>query len=321
MSNQQIPLGTNWGPAATAEQVAENIDMTGKLVVVTGGASGLGLETTRVLSSLGAQVVVPVRRVAEAEEALEGISRTEVYELDLVDRGSVRRFASEFLQSSRSIDRLILNAGVMATPLFRDNEGNEGQFATNHLGHFALTVALWPALLQAKDGARVVALSSRGHHICGIDPEDPNFLQRPYDKWQAYGQSKTANSLFAAAVDTRGRKNGIRAYSVHPGSVVGPLARHLSSEEINSFGALDENGSPVIDPKSDKKNFAQGAATSVWCATSPSLNDIGGVYCENSDVASLEETARKGVRPYAVDLEEAEKLWKLSVDLTGANIK
>ncbi|MEB2848042.1 SDR family NAD(P)-dependent oxidoreductase [Endobacterium cereale] len=321
MLNRQIPLGTGWGPAATARQVAENTDMTGKSVVITGGASGLGLETTRVLSSLGAKIFVAVRRVDEAKEALKDIPRTEICELDLVDRGSVERFAAEFLRRSTPIDTLILNAGVMATPLFRDSAGNEGQFATNHLGHFVLTTALWPALLSTKNGARVIALSSRGHHICGVDVEDTSFSNRPYDKWQAYGQSKTANSLFAVAVDARGGESGIRAYSVHPGSIVGPLARHLSADEVNSFGALDERGSPIIDPEADKKNFSQGAATTVWCATSPLLDGIGGVYCENSDIASVERTASKGVRPYAVDPEIAERLWKVSVNLTGADIK
>lgn len=317
--NGQIPLGTNWGPTATAENVADGIDLKGKVVIVTGGASGLGLETTRILATHGAKVIVPARRVADAEGALKDIPGTEVCEMELTDSASVERFAKRFLDTGRPVDRLILNAGVMATPLFRDEDGNEGQFATNHLGHFRLAALLWPAL-KAAQGARIVALSSRGHLIDGVHLDDLRFEERPYDKWQAYGQSKTANVLFSVAADARGKRDGIRAFAVHPGSVVGPLARHLTAEEIDSFGAVDKNGQPIIDPVADMKNFAQGAATTVWCTTSPLLEGVGGVYCENSDIATLEETERKGVRPYAVDPEIADRLWTVSVDLTGADI-
>ncbi|WP_276117991.1 SDR family NAD(P)-dependent oxidoreductase [Pararhizobium qamdonense] len=315
MTHDQIPLETGWGPETTASDVAKNIDLTGKSVVVTGGASGLGLETTRVLSSIGANVIVATRDVDSARTAVANIPRVELFELDLINPDSIDRFATEFMGSGRSLSALILNAGVMATPLFRDGEGNEGQFATNHLGHFRLTIRLWPALVAAEQ-SRIVVLSSRGHMIPGFDLQDLSFLSRTYDKWVAYGQAKTANALFAVAADRRGKNLGIRAYSVHPGSIVGPLARHLSAEEIASFKALDADGNPIIDPVSDRKNFAQGAATTVWCATSPLLASLGGVYCENCNIASVEEENSFGVRPYAMDIETSEALWAESLRLT-----
>ncbi|KQV36365.1 SDR family NAD(P)-dependent oxidoreductase [Rhizobium sp. Root1204] len=318
MTHYQIPLETGWGPETRALDVAENIDLTGKLVVVTGGGSGLGLETTKVLSSIGANVIVATRDVDRARTAVADIPRVEVFELDLLDPDSIDRFATELMGSGRAVSVLILNAGVMATPLFRDREGNEGQFATNHLGHFRLAVRLWPAMVAAKQ-SRIVVLSSRGHMIPGFDLQDLSFSSRTYDKWVAYGQAKTANALFAVAADRRGKNRGIRAYSVHPGSIVGPLARHLSAEEIASFNALDADGNPIIDPASDRKNFAQGAATTVWCATSPLLASLGGVYCENCNIASLEDENSFGVRPYAIDIETSELLWAESLRLTRLN--
>jgi NAD(P)-dependent dehydrogenase (short-subunit alcohol dehydrogenase family) len=312
----QTPLGTAWGPASTAAQVATGIDLRDQVVIVTGGASGLGLETTKVLASIGAKIIVATRNAQEARKALAEVPGVEVYELDLLNPKSIDSFASEFLASERPLSRLILNAGVMATPLFRDEAGNEGQFSTNHLGHFRLAVQLWPAMVRAGK-ARIIVLSSRGHMIPGFDLDDLTFEKRPYEKWTAYGQAKTANSLFAVAAENRGKQNGIRAYAVHPGSIVGPLARHLSADEIASFEALDAEGNPIIDPATDRKNFAQGAATTVWCVTTSSLDGIGGVYCENCDIASIEAKEPFGVRPYAIDPQSAEKLWAESLRLTG----
>ncbi|MDI7864237.1 SDR family NAD(P)-dependent oxidoreductase [Rhizobiaceae bacterium n13] len=320
MASIQKPLATGWGPTATAEDVAGGLNFSGKTVIVTGGASGLGLETSRALAKMGAAVIVPARRPEEARTELAGIPGVEVAEINLMDPASIDGFAESLLASGQPLDRLILSAGVMATPLFRDAGGNEGQFATNHLGHFRLTARLWPALL-ASGNARVVVLSSRGHQISGLDLDDLAFVRRPYDKWLAYGQSKTANALFAVALDARGREHGIRAFSVHPGSILSPLARHLTSDEIDAFGAVDADGAPVIDPARDMKNPAQGAATTVWCATSPLLEDLGGLYCEDSDIAALEEQDRRGVRPYAVDPAVAEKLWEESVRLTGTDLQ
>ncbi len=316
MQHGQTPLDTPFGPYTTAQEVIRDIDLTGKTAVVTGGASNLGLETVRILAWRGARVIVPVRDIGTAGKMLCNIPNVELFAMDLLDPASVRSFADKFVIEHGSLDILILSAGVMATPLFRDAEGHEGQFATNHLGHFRLTAALWPALCAAKN-ARVIVLSSRGHQLGGFALEDLDFVQRPYDKWLAYGQAKTANALFAVAVDARGINHGVRAFSVHPGSILGPLARHLSQEEIDSFGAIDNNGQPVIDPDRDMKTPQQGAATTIWCATAPELAGIGGVYCENCDIAPVERQERFGVRPFAIDPNTAEALWAESVRLTG----
>ncbi|NEU99587.1 SDR family NAD(P)-dependent oxidoreductase [Bradyrhizobium uaiense] len=320
MNPMQNPLNTPFTPFSTAEEVARGADLSGKTAIITGGASGLGLETTRVLAGLGARIIVPARNTSAARASLAGITGVVVAELDLIDPISVRSFAEEFLTTGAQLHLLILSAGVMTPPLFRDVEGHEGQFATNHLGHFRLTAALCPALKLAGK-ARVVALSSRAHQLPGFDLTDLDFNQRPYDKVAAYAQSKAANALFALALDMRTRDHGIRAYSVHPGSILGNLARHVSREELEAYGLFNPDGTPLIDPAQDKKNFAQGAATMVWCATAPELDGIGGVYCEDSDIAPIETEGHFGIRPYAADPALAEALWTKSVRLTGIDVQ
>lgn len=261
----QRGIGSGFGPRSTAQEVLRGIDLTGKLALVTGGYSGLGLETTRALAAAGARVVVPARRRAAAEETLAdltGSGAVEVDTLDLADLDSVRAFADRFLASGRSIDIMIDNAGVMACPETRVGPGWEAQFATNHLGHFALVNRLWPAL--AAGGARVVAVSSRGHQLSGIRWDDVHFA-RGYDKWLAYGQAKTANVLFAVHLDALGRHAGVRAFALHPGEILTPLTRHVSREEMLDAGWVDEQG----NVSGSFKTPEQGAATQVWAATSP----------------------------------------------------
>ena len=195
MENSQHAIGSGYGERTTAREVAAGADLTGKQVVITGGYAGLGLETTRVLAERGAEIIAGARDVAKATRNLAGIPRVTVRALDLADRASIDRFADEVLASAQAIDILINNAGIMATPLMRDARGYETQFATNHLGHFQLTNRLLPLL--ERRGARVVSLTSAGHRFSGVDFGDPNFLNREYDRWKAYGQSKSANSLFA----------------------------------------------------------------------------------------------------------------------------
>lgn len=316
MSALQQPFSTPFGPFTTAEEVARDADLTGKIAIVTGGASGLGLETVRVLSRHGARVIVPARDLSAARAALKDIAHAEARQMDLIDPNSIRSFAEGFLAERGPLDLLVLSAGIMAPPLFRDADGREGQFATNHLGHFRLTNWLWPAL-KARGDSRVVALSSRGHQLPGFDLTDLDFIRRPYDRVAAYAQSKTANALFVVALDARGRDIGVRALSVHPGSILGNLARYLTREEIDAYGAVNPDGTPVIDPARDMKNAAQGAATIVWCATAPELDGIGGVYCEDCDIARVEVEGNFGVRPYAIDPITAEALWRESERLTG----
>lgn len=312
----QHKIGSGFDAQSTAEEVLRGIDLSGKLAIVTGGYSGIGLETTKALVGAGAHVVVPARRPDAAAAALDGIERTEVDELELADLASVGAFAERFIDSGREIAILINNAGIMACPETRVGPGWEAQFATNHLGHFALVNLLWPAV--ARDGsARVVALSSIGHRRSPIRWDDLQF-EHGYDKWAAYGQSKTANALFALQLDTLGREAGVRAFSVHPGGIFTPLQRHLSKEEMIAAGWIDDEGNVTF---SSFKTPEQGAATSVWAATSPQLDGRGGVYCEDCDIAepATDPESRRGVRPYASDPEQAARLWAVSAELTGAN--
>ncbi|MFF0186328.1 SDR family NAD(P)-dependent oxidoreductase [Streptomyces sp. NPDC005244] len=316
MSTAQHRIGSGFGAKSTADEVLEGIDLSGKLAIVTGGYSGIGLETTRALARAGAHVVVPARRPKAAREALEGIDGVETDELDLGDLESVRAFAERFLASGRTVDLVIDSAGIMACPETRVGPGWEAQFATNHLGHFALVNRLWPAI--APGGARVVSVSSTGHHTSGIRWDDVNW-RTGYDKWEAYGQAKTANVLFAVELDRLGRDSGVRAFALHPGGILTPLQRHLPKEEMVERGWIDENGEP-LHPEAFKTP-QQGAATQVWAATSPRLDGLGGVYCEDCDIAepAPADGSRTGVKPHATDPEQATRLWALSAELTGVN--
>lgn len=323
MLTQQSPIGSGFGAASTVEEVIRGIDLTGKCAVVTGGYSGIGLETVKALRSAGAKVFVPARDLAKATAALAGMPDVVLEPMDLLDPASVDRFAQRVLKATDTVDIVVNNAGVMAPPFSRDTRGYESQFSANHLGHFQLTCRLWPALVRSRH-ARVVAVSSYGHRRAGIDFHDPNFEHREYDPWIAYGQSKTANALFAVALDSIGKRLGVRAFSVHPGGIVTDLIRHMSKEEIDASNIIDKDGAPIIEPENNKKTPQQGAATSVWCATSPKLDGMGGVYCADCEIArtlpSDESTEMHGVRPRATDPVAAGRLWQLSEQLTSVRI-
>jgi NAD(P)-dependent dehydrogenase (short-subunit alcohol dehydrogenase family) len=330
MTNKQHPIGSGFTAASTAEEVVKGIDLTGRNMIVTAGHVGLGLETTRALSNAGASVVVASRNPDRAAAALAGIERVQVDQLDLVDPASIEQFAARYVDSGRPLHILINNAGIMAGDLVRDARGYEVQFATNHLGHFQLTQALLPSLRQA-EGARVVAVSSWGHHLSDIRWDDLHF-EREYDGMVAYGQSKTANVLFAVELDRRLADDGIRGYSLHPGGIVSTnLGPSFTPDDWQAMGFVDDDGQPIIDPDNDRKTPEQGASTTVFAATSPLLADIGGVYLQNNDIAPLEVGATPvaidiaagplrttvGVTPYAVDPESAQRLWELSEKLTA----
>lgn len=321
----QKPLNSGFNARSTADDVIKNIDLTGKIAIVTGGYAGIGLETTKVLAAAGATVIVPARSIEKAKKNLEGISNVELETVDLIDPLSIDQFTSRFLGSERPLHLLINNAGIMWVPLRRDSRGIESQLATNYLSQFQLTARLWPALVRA-NGARVVNVSSYGHQMADFNFEDPNFLHREYHTLQGYGQSKTASNLMAVELDVRGRKSNVRAYSLHPGSVLGTdLGRDEPIELFKQMGTHDENGVLKPEVASKLKTVPQGAATTVWCATSPMLNDIGGVYCEDADVAMLDQgnpdkkyedpSTLKGVQPYSVNEANAGRLWKWSEEL------
>lgn len=321
MATLQLPVQSPFNAASTAAEVMAGIDLRGHLAVVTGGYSGLGLLTVTSLAAAGAQVIVPARDTARAEAALTGIDGVRVMPMDLMQAESVAGFSRSLVSAGQPVSLLINCAGVMAAPLLRDADGHESQFATNHLGHYRLTCGLWPVLVKSGQ-ARVLSVSSRGHQIAGVEFDDIDFLRRPYDKWLAYGQSKTANALFAIALDQRGRSHGVRAFSLHPGQILTDLARHLSTAELAAFDALDEQGRPRLDPHNGLKTVEQGAATGLWCATSAVLADLGGVYCEDCNVAPINDpaTGRKGVAQWAADAGLAERLWTVSEQWTGLTV-
>ena len=309
MIADQKPLQSGFDRNSTTDDVLAGIDLSGRYALVTGGASGLGLQAVRALIAAGAEVLVGARNTAAARAALGGLEGVFVGALDLGDLESVAGFADGVLAEGRPIDILIASAGIMACPETRVGPGWEAQFATNHLGHFVLVNRLAPLLIDG--GARVVMVSSAAHKRSGMRWDDVQF-ETGYEKWTAYGQSKSANALFAVELDRRGAGAGVRAYSLHPGAIMTPLQRHLPKEEMIAAGWVDENGNTA----GFFKTIPEGAATMVWAATSPKLDGIGGVYCEDCEVAPLSETG-EGVRPHAVDPDEAKRLWALSVELTG----
>ncbi|MBN9418478.1 oxidoreductase [bacterium SCN 62-11] len=325
MNTQQKPLHSGFHAASTSTEVMAGIDLQGKTAVVTGGYAGIGLETTRSLVAAGCRVLVPARDLAKARTNLNGLANVTIAPMELTDPDSIDAFATGL---KGPLHLLINNAGIMWVGLQRDARGYESHFSTNHLGHFQLTRRLWPALLQA-NGARVINVSSWGHRFSPVVFEDWNFERRAYDPMAAYGQSKTANNLFTLELDRRGQTEGIRSFSLHPGAIVDTdLKRHAPAELLHTTGVYDAQGKAVRDPARGLKTIEQGAATTLWCATSPRLEGLGGLYCDNCDVAPLvlpdgenefktAEVARiTGVMPHSIDPQAAARLWDLSEQLT-----
>jgi NAD(P)-dependent dehydrogenase (short-subunit alcohol dehydrogenase family) len=319
-------ITSRFGAFTPAAEVVEGIDLSGKSAVVTGGASGIGVETARALAKAGASVTLAVRNREAGEKAAAdinasvGAERVDVGTLDLADLATVRGFASAWGQ--RPLHILINNAGVMACPQTYTADDLEMQIGANHFGHYTLATGLAPALeagaKQQGRPARVVALSSIGHLRSPVVFEDPHFRERDYDKWSAYGQSKTANALFAVGFNARMKDRGVNANSVMPGGIMTPLQRHLPREEMIAFGWIDESGKVAEGFKTTE----QGASTSVWGAVGPELEGVGGLYLENCAEAPSFDPAkgRVGVMAYALDPEAADRLWALSVETTGANL-
>lgn len=327
LSKSQRPINSGFNAQSTAEEVISGINLSGKTAIVTGGYAGIGLETVKTLTEAGASVIVPARDLEKAGKNLSGLNNIEIEKLDLMDPQSISNFADRFLSSGRKLDLLINNAGIMWVPLRRDSRGIESQLATNYLGQFQLTAALWESLKNA-DGARVINVSSYGHQMSPFDFNDPNFEHRTYETLLGYGQSKTASNLFAVALDERAKKFNVRAYAVHPGSVYGTdLGREEPIDLYIQMGTHDADGKIKPEVQAQLKTIPQGAATTIWCATSPELKDIGGVYCENCDIAEIDRgqiehryddpSTIRGVQPYSIDLNLAEKLWILSEEMTG----
>lgn len=320
-ASNQKPVGSGFGAKSAAKDVMAGVDLAGKIAVVTGGHSGIGLETTRALVAAGANVVVPARDPDRAKSELAG-NRIEasVAAMDLADLASVQEFAADIGDRFGHVDLLINNAGIMACPEGRVGPGWEMQFAVNHIGHFVLTNELTPYLKHA-GAARVVCLSSIAHRRGGIIWDDIHFEKAPYDKWRAYAQAKTANALFALELNRRLSADGVKAFSVHPGGIMTPLQRHLPQEEMVALGWLNENGELSDAAKAMFKTPEQGCATTLWCATSPQLDERGGEYCEDCDIAMLvsEATPRwSGVEAWACDDDEAARLWTVTEEMVAA---
>lgn len=327
--HKQHPLGSGFTTSSTADEVLAHIDLTGKNVIITGGSGRLALETTRALRSAGAAVTVTARDPERAAAALAHLEGVEISKVDLLDPASIEGFAARWLDSGRPL-HILINAA--ASPLHahsvRDARGFEAQFATDHLGHFQLTLGLLPAL-RAADGARVVNLSSGAQRMSDIRWDDPHFTSG-YDPGAAYAQAKTANVLFAVELDRRWSADDIRGYAVHPGVVVSttPVGSE-GYDQLRAMGLLHESGQPIIRPETGRKTLQQGAATIVFAATSPLLAGIGGVYLKDSDISPLvaeelpmtfdpDEDIPAAAAPHSIDPQSARRLWALSEQLLMA---
>ncbi len=323
--NTASRITSAFGATSTAREVAAGHDLSGRRAIVTGAATGIGVETARALAEAGAEVTLAVRNLEAGAGIAQNINRTakgpkaRVQRLDLSNLGSVRGFVDEW--GGAPVDILINNAGVMACPQSYTDDGLEMQIGTNHFGHYTLSALMAPAMAKAaKAGrsARLVQLSSIGHRRSAINWDDPHYRTRPYEKWEAYGQSKTANSLFAVGFNRRFAEHGVTANAVMPGGIMTPLQRHLPREEMIAFGWMDEQGK--INDRF--KSTEQGASTSVWAALAPELESVGGLYLEDCAQAPAwaKDDPVHGVMPHALDTEAAERLWDLSVKTTGAGL-
>jgi NAD(P)-dependent dehydrogenase (short-subunit alcohol dehydrogenase family) len=318
-------ITTPFGFESTAAEVVAGIDLGGRRAIVTGGSSGIGVETARALAGAGAEVTLAVRdtdagRRTAAEITAEAGNVVDVGRLDLADQASIAAFVASW---SGPLHVLINNAGVMALPdLQLTVEGWEMQFATNHLGHFALALGLHDALAAA-GGARIVSVSSRGHMRSPVVFDDLNFASRPYDPWLAYGQSKTANVLFAVEATRRWRDSRITANAVHPGAILETnLTRHMDPEYLAQVRASATHAETYDGSRLRYKTLEQGAATSVLVATSPLLEGVGGRYFEDCNQARIldpnePDTSSSGVAAYALDLDNAKRLWEVSAQLVA----
>jgi NAD(P)-dependent dehydrogenase (short-subunit alcohol dehydrogenase family) len=314
MSDNRIT--TPFDARSTAADVIAGVDLSGRRAIVTGGASGIGVETARALAGADAEVTLAVRdleageRVAEKIRSGTGNTRVLVAPLDLADQASVAAFAADW---DGPLHILVNNAGIMAAPLMRTPQGWEMQFATNHLGHFALTTGLHNALAAA-GGARVVSVSSVGHLNGDVLYDDIHFEGRPYDQWAAYSQSKTANVLFAVEAFARWASDGITVNALTPGRIRTNLMRYIGDERNAAIPAKFEAGSTAVQ----WKTVEQGAANSVLLATSTLLDGVGGRYFEDCDEAEPAQPGiRRGVAAYAVDPGAAARLWQISLDTLG----
>lgn len=312
----------SFGATSTADDVLNNIDLTNKRILVTGTSSGLGVEIARALTARGAHVIGTVRHIASNEKQAHAIrganpqGRFELIELDLSSLDSVRACASGLLEKAKSIDVIITNAGVMATPFGHTRDGFESQFGINHLGHFVLVNHLVPLL---HSGSRLISVSSAGHRLFDFDIDDLNFTTTEYQPQLAYSRSKTANILFAVEFDRRYRHLGIRACAIHPGNIATNLSRNMSVEDQVEIGTMINTLNQQAGlSELTTKTIPQGAATTVWAAVIADIDQIGGQYCEDSQVAPINDgPGFYGLRSYAIDPQLATTLWLKSEQLVG----
>ena len=318
-----------FGAKSTTEDVLTGVALKGKRILVTGVSAGLGVETARALAAHGADVVGAARDLKKAERATEEVRKAaaasgvsfELIELDLASLKSVRAAADKLVADGRTFDVVIANAGVMATPLGKTEDGFETQFGTNHLGHFVFVNRIAKLI---KDGGRLVNLSSSGHRFSNVDLNDPNFETTPYEPFVAYGRSKTANILFAVEFDRRHRSRGVRATAVHPGGIMTELARYMPEGAIEAMiQQIQEQRAAAGEPPYEFKSIPQGSATSVWAGVVASADEVGGKYCEDCQIGELisadsaVSAISRGVRGYALDPENAKALWKKSEEMVG----